>query len=114
MVSLPRNQFIALVVGVCVLSAAVGSGLALLAQTGPSGARGAKGPPGPRGAEGAEGPSGAAEVESLEAELGELRERLDEGEGTGELESRLEKLESEVSELGGLSSELCEELNVFC
>jgi hypothetical protein len=71
MVSLPRNHLIALVLGVCVLSAAIGSGLALLAQTGPSGARGAQGPPGPTGEQGPEGPSGAAEVEGLEAELGE-------------------------------------------
>jgi hypothetical protein len=111
MVSLPRNQFFALVLGVCVLSAAIGSGLALLAQTGPSGAQG---PAGPRGEQGPEGPSGAAEVEGLEAELGELREqveRVEEGVDGGELEGRLE---SEVAELGGVSSELCEEVGLFC
>ena len=51
MVSLPRNQFIALIVGVCVLSAAIGSGLALLAQTGPSGPAGKQGARGPAGPE---------------------------------------------------------------
>jgi len=114
MVSLPRNQFIALVVGVCVLSAAIGSGLALLAQTGPSGARGAQGPAGPRGAQGPEGPSGSAEVEGLEAEVGELREAIEAGGDSGEVEHRLEELESEVAELGGISSELCEEIGAFC
>lgn len=114
MVSLQRNHLVALILGVCVLSAAIGSGLALLAQTGPAGARGAQGPAGPRGAQGPEGPSGAAEVEGLEAEVGELRERLEEGGGESDVEGRLEELESEVSELGGVSSELCEEVGLFC
>lgn len=35
LVSLPQKQFIAILVGVCVLSAGIGSGLALLAETGP-------------------------------------------------------------------------------
>jgi hypothetical protein len=90
MVSLPRNQFIALVLGVCVLSAGIGSGLALLAQegsAGPAGKPGAAGPQGPEGAEGPEGPSGAAEVGGLEAE---------------------------VAGIEGVTSELCEELELFC
>jgi hypothetical protein len=66
MVSLPQKHFIAILLGVCVLSAGIGSGLALLAQTGPSGPAGKRGPAGPEGPKGAEGPSGAAEVEGLE------------------------------------------------
>ncbi len=114
MVSLPRNQFIALVVGVCVLSAAIGSGLALLAQTGPAGATGKQGQAGPRGPQGPEGPSGAAEVEGLEAEVGELRGEVEESGDVGELEGRLEELEEEVAGLGGVTSELCSELDFFC
>lgn len=113
MISLPRNHFIALVVGVCILSAAIGSGLALLAETGPAGARGEQGPAGPRGPQGPEGPSGAAEVEGLEAEVEELRGQVEEGGDVGELESRLQALEDEVSGLGGLGAdELCEEFGL--
>jgi hypothetical protein len=111
MVSLPQKQFIAILVGVCVLSAGIGSGLALLAETGPAGPAGKRGPAGPEGPEGAEGPSGAEEIGGLEAEVEELRGRIDE---SGDVESRLEELESEVSGLDGITSELCDELDSFC
>ena len=113
-VSLARNQFVALVVGVCVLSAAIGSGIALLAQTGPEGPAGKQGKRGPEGPRGPAGESAAGEVEPLEAEIEELRGQLAEvessaGEGDGELEERVESLEEEVSELGRVASELCSE-----
>ena len=114
MVSLPRNHFIALIVGVCVLAAAIGTGVALIAQTGPAGAAGKQGPAGPRGPqgpEGPEGPSGAAEVEGVEAELEELRGQLQE---QGELEGRVETLEEAISGLGGIDEELCELNDFFC
>ena len=110
-ISLPRNQFIALVIGVCVLSAAIGSGLALLAQTGPSGATGARGPAGPEGPPGAEGESGAAEVSGLEAEVEDLRGRVEESE---EVAGRLENLEEEIGSLPNGSSGLCEEFGIDC
>ena len=111
MVSLQRNHFIALVVGVCILSAGIGTGLALIAQEGPEGPRGKQGKEGPRGPEGPEGPSGAAEVEGLEAQVEELRGEL---ESQGELESRVESLEDEIAGLGGFEAELCEEDELFC
>ena len=46
-------------VGVCALSAAIGSSITLLAETGPPGKRGERGPRGPRGPEGPEGTSKA-------------------------------------------------------
>lgn len=114
-ITLPRNQFIALIVGVCVLSAAIGSGLALLAQTGPSGPAGKQGPRGPAGPEGKEGPSGAAEIGGLEGDVEELRGRVEEAEET---QGRLEDLEEEIGEIsGGIpsgGSELCEEFGVNC
>jgi hypothetical protein len=55
LVSLPQKYFIAILVGVCILSAGIGSGLALLAQTGPAGPAGKRGPAGPEGPEGPEG-----------------------------------------------------------
>jgi hypothetical protein len=111
-VTLPRNQLIALIVAVCVLSAAIGSGLALLAQTGPAGAAGKQGARGPAGPRGAEGPSGAAEIGGLEAEVEELRGEVETANETAE---RVEDLEEGIS--GGLpstGSELCEEFGIDC
>jgi hypothetical protein len=51
--TLSRRQLIAGAVAVCVVSAAIGSGIALLAKTGPTGPRGAEGPRGPRWVAGA-------------------------------------------------------------
>lgn len=107
LVSLPQKQFIAILVGVCILSAGIGSGLALLAETGPAGPAGKRGPTGAEGPAGPEGPSGAEEIGSLEAEVEELRGEL---EGTEELEARLDELESELSGLGGVAEELCGEV----
>lgn len=101
MVSLPQKQFVAILVGVCVLSAAIGSGLALLAQEGPQGPRGKQGKQGPRGPEGPAGESAAGEVEALEAQVEELR-------------GRVEELESQLSGVGGSDSVLCEEFGLFC
>jgi hypothetical protein len=114
-ITLSRNQLIALVVGVCVLSAAIGSGLALLAQTGPSGPAGKQGARGPVGREGPEGPSGAAEIGGLESEVEELRGQVEAAEET---QGRLEELEEEVGNLSGGfpggRSEFCEEFGVEC
>jgi hypothetical protein len=126
--SLPRNQFIALVVGVCVLSAAIGSGLALLAQTGPKGPAGDRGPRGHHGKPGPEGPAGESageelgalegEVEELHGELDGLREEVESGSDesgqVGELEERIEALEGEVEGFGGIAEELCSEESFIC
>lgn len=106
-----QKQLALLLIGVCVLSAAIGSGLALLAQTGPEGPAGKRGPAGARGPRGPAGESAAPQVEGLEAEVEELRGRV---EGSEELEGRVEELEAEISGLGGPSSALCEEFGIFC
>jgi hypothetical protein len=118
-VSLPRNQFIVLVVGVCVLSAAIGSGLALIAKEGPQGPAGKQGPRGPAGPRGPEGESASAELGAVEAEVEELRGQVEglessAGEGNPEVEERLERVEGEVEELGSVASELCNEVEFFC
>jgi hypothetical protein len=120
-VSLARNQFIALVIGVCVLSAAIGSGLALLAQTGPEGPAGRQGPRGHAGKRGPAGPAGESageELGELEGEVEELRaevERSGESGGEiGELEERVEGLEEELESYSGLAQELCGEGSVVC
>jgi hypothetical protein len=119
-ISLPRNQFIALVVGVCILSAAIGSGLALLAQTGPEGPAGKQGPRGHAGKQGPKGPAGESageELGELEGEVEELRGAVEEGgesEQVGELEERVESLEKELEGFATLGGELCEEEGFLC
>ena len=120
-ISLPRNQFIALVIGVCVLSAAIGSGLALLAQTGPEGPAGKQGPRGHVGRQGPEGPAGESageELGALEGEVEELRAQIEESGGSsrevGELEERVEVLEEEVESYAEIAGELCGEESFIC
>jgi hypothetical protein len=120
-ISLPRNQFIALVIGVCVLAAAIGSGLALLAQTGPEGPKGAQGPRGHKGKQGKPGPAGESageELGALEGEVEELRGAVEEGAESGgevgELEERVEALEEEVEGYASLAQELCGEGSFLC
>lgn len=122
-ISLPRNQFIALVIGVCVLSAAIGSGLALLAQTGPEGPAGKQGPRGHAGKQGPRGPAGESageELGALEGEVSELRGAVEELGESGEsskveeLEERVESLEGEVEGFSGITKELCEEGSFLC
>jgi hypothetical protein len=120
--SMPRNQFIALVIGVCVLSAAIGSGLALLAQTGPQGPAGKQGPRGHAGKQGPRGPEGESageELGALEGEVEELRGEVEEsGAGaSGEveaLEERVEGLEEELENGSGVAEELCGEGSFIC
>jgi hypothetical protein len=121
LISLPRNQFIALVIGVCVLSAAIGSGLALLAQTGPKGPAGERGPRGHKGKQGPAGPVGESageELGALEGEVEELRGAVEEGSESsgevGELEERVEVLEEEVERYAEIAGELCGEESFIC
>jgi hypothetical protein len=111
-VTLDRRALIAILVGVCILSSAIGAGFGLIAETGPAGTPGKQGPAGPAGPEGPEGPSGAAEIESLEGEVEELREEVGNG---SDLESRVEELESAVEEVGGISTDdICREFPDLC
>jgi hypothetical protein len=114
LISLPRNQFVALVVGVCILSAAIGSGLALLAQTGPQGPAGKRGPAGHVGKRGPQGPAGESAGEELAALEGEVEELQGEVEGSGELEERVEVLEEEVEGFTAVAKELCGEGSFIC
>jgi hypothetical protein len=110
-VTLDRRTLIAILVGVCILSSAVGAGIGLIAETGPAGVPGERGPAGPEGPEGPEGPSGAAEIGGLEEEVEELRDEI---EGGSELEATLEDLEGEIDDLREIASELCLEIDAFC
>jgi hypothetical protein len=111
-VTLDRRALIAILVGVCILSSAIGAGFGLIAETGPAGTPGKQGPAGPEGPEGPEGPSGAAELEGLESEVEELRGEVDAG---SDLEGRVEELESAVEGFGGISpDDICREFEDLC
>lgn len=106
-----RRLAIWTIVGVCALSAAIGSSITLLAETGPAGKQGetgATGPRGPQGPEGAvEGPDFGfleSEIEGLAGELGDL----------GATESRVEELEEDLTATEETVSEICLELERFC
>ena len=81
------KRLAALLVGVCVISALIGSGLMYLAKHGPAGAEGARGPQGVRGF--------AADEEEAERALNDVQD----------VENHLEDLEREVNELWGYQGE---------
>lgn len=113
-VTVSRRWIVLALLGVCIVSAGIGTGTTLLlARTGPegppgaAGVRGPEGPPGPRGAEGYVDADDFG-VGDLEVELASLREELEWVEGdVGDLDGRTGGLES-------ITSELCFELDAFC
>jgi len=91
-IEVSRRLAIWTIVGVCALSAAIGSSITLLAETGPPGREGERGPRGPRGPEG--------NVESfdygfLESEIEDLARELGDH---GATEGRLEELEVNLAD----------------
>lgn len=106
-----RRSAIWAIVGVCALSAAIGSGVALIAETGPAGPRGERGPAGPRG------PEGKVDTSGLEAEIEAVRSEADvsglEGQ-VSENEERIEELEDALRGFERGGGELCEEDEFFC
>ncbi len=110
-IEVPRRYAIWAILGVCVLSAAIGAGVALLARTGPSGPRGARGP------HGARGPVGRVDTAALQAEIETLREESASGEleeVVHENEERIEELEEDLSNAERTTSELCGAVEFVC
>jgi hypothetical protein len=100
-IAITRRFFVVAVIAVCVLSAAIGSAISLVAQTGPAGPRGKPGPAGPRG------PKGKADTAAIEAQIEALRGEVDVSgleERDDENEERIEGLEELLGEFeqGGL------------
>jgi hypothetical protein len=100
-IAITRRFFVVAVIAVCVLSAAIGSAISLVAQTGPAGPRGKPGPAGPRG------PKGKADTAAIEAQIETLRGEVDVSgleERDDENEERIEGLEELLGEFeqGGL------------
>ncbi|HEY5976484.1 MAG TPA: collagen-like protein [Solirubrobacterales bacterium] len=110
-IEVSRSLAIWTLIGVCALSAAIGSGIALLAETGPAGAKGERGAPGPRGPEGPEGAVDIPDLGFVESELEDLRDELS---SARELESRVDAIDSDLTETEETVSELCFELDDFC
>src|SRR4051794_18887004 len=83
-------------VGVCALSAAIGSSITLLAETGPPGKGGERGAVGPRGPEGREGTAEVPDFGFLEGEIEDLARELGD---LGATEGRVEELEEDLTDL---------------
>jgi hypothetical protein len=99
------------IVGVCALSAAIGSSITLLAETGPPGKKGETGARGPRGPEGPEGTVEGPDFGFLESEIEGLARELGD---LGATEGRVEELEEDLTETEETVSEICLELEAFC
>lgn len=111
-VTLDRRVFVAILVGVCILSSAVGAAFGLIAETGPAGVPGKRGPAGPEGPEGPAGASNQGRIEGLEADVEELQEEVT---AAGDLETRIEELESGLEGTGGFSpDDICQEFPDLC
>jgi hypothetical protein len=106
-----RNLAIWTVVGVCALSAAIGSGITLIAETGPAGPKGQRGAPGPRGAQGPEGTTDLPDIGFIESEVEDLRDELT---TAAELKSQVDAIDSDLTETEETLSEFCLELEEFC
>ncbi|HWB68560.1 MAG TPA: hypothetical protein VG518_01145 [Solirubrobacterales bacterium] len=107
-IEITRRFFVTAIVAVCVASAAIGSAISLVAQTGP---RGERGPAGPRG------PEGQVDTAALEAEIEALRSEADISgleEQVGENEERIEELEGVLQGFEASGGELCDEEEIFC
>jgi hypothetical protein len=110
-IEVSRRLAIWTVIGVCVLSAAVGSSITLLAETGPPGKRGERGPRGPEGPEGREGATEAPDLGFLESEIEGLIKELGD---LGALEGRVDELEGNLSDTESTVGEICAELELIC
>jgi hypothetical protein len=105
-IEVSRRLAIWTIVGVCALSAAIGSSITLLAETGPAGRQGERGPAGPRGPEGPEGSVEAFDYGFLESEIEDLARELGD---FGATESRVEELEEDLTDVEEVVEELCAE-----
>jgi hypothetical protein len=106
-----RRFFVTAVIAVCVLSAAIGSAISLVAQTGPAGPRGHRGATGPRG------PQGRVDTRAIEAEIEAVRHEANIAgleEQIAENEERIEELEGAPKSFSHGGVELCEEGEFFC
>ncbi len=98
---------------ICIISAAIGSGITLLAKTGPEGPVGEQGDRGPRGPRGyaafdEAGENAEAAVIDLEGHVNSLEGELEEA------RFGLDELGGQVSDNTQAVSEVCSALNLIC
>lgn len=115
---------VALIVGVCILSAGIGAGVTLLAKEGPEGAAGPAGEIGPRGPRGFEAEETAGEnaeedVGNVQDQAYELEERIEHLENENfDLEFRAEEATQEAANAESYAESVCRalppELGVIC
>jgi hypothetical protein len=110
-IEVSRRLAIWTIVGVCALSAAIGSSITLLAETGPPGKQGEAGPRGPRGREGPEGVVEGPNFGFLESEIEGVAEELGD---LGATEARVRELEQDLIGTEETVGEICLELEMFC
>jgi hypothetical protein len=103
-IEVSRKLAIWTLVGVCVLSAAIGSSIALLAETGPPGKEGERGVTGARGPEGPEGSVEVPDYGFIESEIEDLARELGD---LGATEGRVEELEEDLGGVEDVVEELC-------
>ena len=110
-IEVSRRLAIWTIVGVCALSAGIGSSLTLLAETGPTGPRGEQGPTGPRGPEGREGSVEEIDLGFLEGEIEEIAAELGDLSAT---EGRVDEIDEDLAEVEEVVEELCFEVGELC
>lgn len=110
-IEVSRRLAIWTVIGVCALSAAIGSSITLLAETGPPGKQGDRGQRGPRGAQGPEGEVEGPDLSFLENEVEGLFDELGD---VSAAEGRLGEVEDDLSATEENVEAICLELDLIC
>src|SRR3954447_17558790 len=108
-IEVSRRLAIWTIIGVCALSAAIGSSITLLAEPGPAGKEGERGLRGSRGPEGPEGSAESFDYNFLESEIEDLARELGD---LGATEGRVEELEEDLADTEEIVSEICFELQL--
>lgn len=102
-----------------ILGAGIATAMTLaVGNTGPSGDRGPTGERGPQGPRGPQGDlSGVQQrISDLAASVAAIDTRVDalESQGSGDVQTEIDQLDSRISDLEDFSAGLCNQLGVFC
>ena len=117
-----RRSYLLTLLAVCITSAAIGSGITLLAKTGPEGPAGPAGPTRPEGPPGETDRAAVYETEEARLEAEDAKSLAEDLEGQlSDLEfsepaeqSEVRDLEAKVGDLERLTSEICFEVDLIC
>jgi hypothetical protein len=118
--TISKRMFVLTLIGGCVLSAVIGSGITLVAKTGPQGPKGEQGIRGPEGPEGDSAFDATIEAEEALSRVNRLEDDVEEIETSfiyGEEPASVYELQSVESNLGRVESDLsslCRALETYC